>query len=136
MNLNVLAFIFLFNILCIVIGLLTGHFTLLDITTISITTADLSRAIGNSDFSPLWTFSAERNQRIKFTFRDLHFYYSADYLEIGDGTNSGDTTKLVRYQNNYSPSNVTSVSNSAWLRVSLPSIFRKMAWKCVYLCKL
>ena len=38
-------------------------------------------------------------------------------MEVGDGLISGDETRLVRFSGGDPPSNVTSVSNTAWIRV-------------------
>ena len=64
----------------------------------------------------LWTFTTNSDQRIQISFQYFHLN-EHEYVEIGDGLVKGKETRLAHFIRNYLPSNVTSVSNSAWIYV-------------------
>ena len=58
--------------------------------------------------------------RIKVTFRKFDFGGSEDYFEFGDGLFRTEDTRLVNFSGSTLPSNVTSVSNAAWILIKSP----------------
>ena len=89
-----------------------------------ITKADLNTS--GKDTASLfivWTFNTTTESRIQFTISEFSFYWSSNYhssLEIGDGLVPGDSSRLAVFRGLDLPSNVTSVSSSAWLSVQNP----------------
>ena len=67
----------------------------------------------------IWTFTANSDQRIQISFQYFHLY-EPEYLEIGDGLENGEETRLAHFIGDSLPSNVVSVSNSAWIYVEAP----------------
>ena len=55
--------------------------------------------------------------RIQVTFRKFDFGGSEDYFEFGDGFFRTEDTRLVNFSGSILPSNVTSVSNTAWILI-------------------
>ena len=82
----------------------------------NISTKELYNAYQSGDFSPYWTFSTAENLRIRFNFHSFGFstFYN-NFLEVGDGRNLENSSILAHFTGYDVPSNVTSVSNSAWL---------------------
>ena len=56
---------------------------------------------------------------IRFQFLEFDMPHISDCLEIGDGMMIGELSRLVRFSGQTLPTNVTSVSHSAWLKVTL-----------------
>ena len=76
-----------------------------------------------NNYLPIWTFNTSEGYRIRFNFTEFRFYWNThDYnlLDIGDGLNQDDDTRLATFGGRDLPSNVTSVSNAAWLKVNEP----------------
>ena len=97
-----------------------GHYDV-DQDEIIISQTHISRAFSVGDYVPVWTFSISNDRRIKFHFTQFSTYYGSssyhEYVEIGDGMETGLETRLAHFAGRTLPSNVTSVSNSAWLKV-------------------
>ena len=88
--------------------------------TMEISKDDVYEAQRSGDYIPEWTFNTSAGYRIRFEFQYFSFYWSSSNysaLEIGDGLTRGADTRLVHFRGLYLPSNVTSVSSSAWIRV-------------------
>ena len=84
---------------------------------------DLMTAYQTNNYLPIWTFNTSEGYRIRITFTELSFYwnnYDYNLLDIGDGLNQDDDTRLATFGGRAIPSNVTSVSNAAWLKVNEP----------------
>ena len=84
---------------------------------------DVYAAYRGGDYLPDWTFNTEEGFRIYFEFEQFSFYWSSNYysaLEIGDGATRGAETRLAHFRGLDKPSNVTSVSNAAWMKVYDP----------------
>ena len=66
--------------------------------------------------------------RIKITFQKFNFGESGDYLEFGNGLVRTEDTRLVHFSGSTLPSNVTSVSNAAWILIksSCARVFLKL----------
>ena len=110
--------------------LITGLHYIQNGSTMVITKSDLNTSFRHSSSLLVWTFKATNESRIKFTFSEFKFYWSSNYyssLEIGDGLFPGDSSRLAVFRGLDLPSNVTSVSSSAWLSVQDPGIGRG-AW--------
>ena len=98
----------------------TGLYNIQNGSTIEITKADINASFRHSSSLLVWTFKATTESRIIFTFSKFGFYWSSNYhssLEIGDGLVPGDSSRLAVFRGLDLPSNVTSVSSSAWLSV-------------------
>ena len=81
------------------------------------------KAYQANNYLPIWTFSASEGYRIRFNFEEFSFYWNNfDYnlLDIGDGLNQDAATRLATFGGRDIPSNVTSVSNAAWVKVNEP----------------
>ena len=65
---------------------------------------------------PVWTFNTSAGFRIMAIFRDFNFEESREFLVIGDGSVHDEASELVRFSGTDLPSNVTSVSNAAWMK--------------------
>ena len=83
----------------------------------TITTDTIYRAYQARDHSPSWTFKTAGKFKIGFKFHVFDIRSSADYLEIGDGLEIKQSTVLVHFSGRTLPSNVTSISNCAWMKV-------------------
>ena len=80
-----------------------------------------------NNYLPIWTCTTSEGYRIRFTFTEFSFYwnnYDYNLLDIGDGLNQDDDTRLATFGGRAIPSNVTSVSNVAWLKVTGPAWIR------------
>ena len=97
-------------------------------TSVTINKNDVYTAYrGGNTTSPEWIFETTSGFRIQFEFEQFTFYWSTSYysaLEIGDGVTRGAETRLVHFRGLDKPSDVTSVSNAAWMRVYAPYNFR------------
>ena len=62
----------------------------------------------------IWTFSTSEPSRIKIMFQEFDFEES-EFLVIGDGLVHGEDKRLANFSGNELPSDVTSVSSSAWI---------------------
>ena len=67
----------------------------------------------------LWTFTTNYKQRIQICFQEFDLT-DPEYLEIGDGLQQGEETRLAHFTGDSLPSNVTSVTNSAWIYIEAP----------------
>ena len=88
-----------------------------------ITKADLNTSGKDTASLLVWTFNTTTESRIQFTISEFRLYWSSNYhssLEIGDGLVPGDSSRLAVFRGLDLPSNVTSVSSSAWLSVQNP----------------
>ena len=102
---------------------LQGHYTLREDNTFVISREDLMLAYQSNNYWPIWTFNTSEGYRIRFNFTEFSFYWNTnDYnlLDIGDGLNQNAETRLATFGGRDLPSNVTSVSNAAWLKVNDP----------------
>lgn len=77
------------------------------------------RAYQAGDHSPTWTFNTTEGHRIRFRFLEFQMPRLSYFLEIGDGSMIGKSSTLVRFERDTLPSNVTSVSQSAWLKTTV-----------------
>ena len=77
-----------------------------------------------NEYLPVWTFNTSEHYRIRFSFQTFSFYwnnYDYNLLDIGDGLQEDDdSTRLATFGGRDLPSDVTSVSNAAWLKVNKP----------------
>ena len=69
---------------------------------------------------PIMTFTAPNGFRIRGLFEKFGFDKPGEYLEFGDGLTNTEEKRLARFYGTDVPSDVTSVSNSAWIKVSTP----------------
>ena len=108
-----------------------GHYTIMNGTSFNILKEDLISAYQANNYLPVWTFNTSRDNRIRLTFHEFGFYwnnYNYDLLDIGDGLIYSETsTRLATFGGRDLPSNVTSVSNAAWVKVNEPYIFHCLA---------
>ena len=65
------------------------------------------------------TVNASDGLKVRITFHEFNFT-DFEYLEIGDGVVVDDDTRLVNFSGATLPSNVTSVSNGAWIKIKSP----------------
>ena len=96
------------------------HHNLNETSLIKISSHDVISAIPcdeNCTTSKQWTFKAPENLRVRLAFENFSFPAPHGYLEIGDGVIMRETTRLVHFTGTDFPSNVTSVTNAAWLTV-------------------
>ena len=103
--------------------LYAGHFFLDKNIKITINKSDVYDAYRNGSHVPEWTFSAPENFRVSFVFAKFRFYGGSSYhsaMDIGDGLSREIETRLVHFSGLTLPSDVKSVSNSAWLKVYAP----------------
>ena len=86
---------------------------------VNITTNELNTSSRPTNYT--WTFTTSAHQRIRFSFSDFHVstYHQDHYLEIGDGLIGKDSTRLARFRGHDLPTDVVSVSNSAWLNMCI-----------------
>ena len=96
------------------ISLVTQH------TSANLTSADLLAAKEAGELRPVWTFSTASDLHVRFSFQRFNFHLE-EFLEIGDGRIPHDDTRLVLFRGKDLPSDVTSVSNAAWMRVKVLS---------------
>ena len=92
-------------------------------SSITVDKSDVYEAYRRDNFLPTWAFNTSSGYRIHFQFGKFSFYWSTSYysaLEIGDGLNVKASTRLVHFRGLDMPSNVTSVSNEAWMKVHDP----------------
>ena len=71
----------------------------------------------------LWSFNSTQDFRIHFRFVAYLCNPNECYLIIGDGVDSGNSTRLAEFSDATIPSNVTSISDSAWLKIYTLHIF-------------
>ena len=55
-------------------------------------------------------------ERLRISFNK--FSFDEGYLEIGDGSLYSESTRLTRFNGSTIPSDVISVNNAAWMRIS------------------
>ena len=67
---------------------------------------------------PIITFTAPNGFRIRGLFEKFEFGKPGEYLEFGDGLRNTEEKRLARFYGTEVPSDVTSVSNSAWLKIT------------------
>ena len=99
----------------------SGHYFLQDDTVITISREDLVSVYQANNYLPVWTFNTSLDRRIRFHFNEFGFYwndYDYNLLDIGDGSTTDSPTRLATFGGRALPSNVTSVSNSAWLKIN------------------
>ena len=100
----------------------SGNYFLRDDSTVVIHKHHIYRALerGTSfewSHTPVWTFNATNYFKIRFHFTDFDCLGSAScYVRIGNGLIS-EEDRLLNYNGRSVPSNVTSESNTAWLKV-------------------
>ena len=105
----------------------TGHIIVDESSSITLTSYDLAKSLSCAPEGfthPVLTFSTlGQDLKIGFFFQEFNLNHSHEYLEIGDGSfrhGRKDTSRLARFSGTALPSNVTSVSNVAWLSVDIP----------------
>ena len=79
-------------------------------------------AYQSNNYLPVWKFNTPEGYRIRFRFEEFGFYwnnYDYNLLDIGDGFDTGSSRTLATFGGRYYPSDVTSVSNVAWLKVTV-----------------
>ena len=64
----------------------------------------------------LWTFTTHNESRIVLEFLKFDLENSTEFLEIGDGPDHRRDTIMTIFSGHGLPSNVTSVSSSAWIK--------------------
>ena len=72
-----------------------------------------------------WRFETSTGYRIRFIFHDFSLYWSSGYysaLEIGDGISPGISSKLAHFRGLDEPSDVTSISDRAWMTIYDPGL--------------
>ena len=74
----------------------------------------------NGTIFPEFLFEAPIGLRVRFEFQQFSFDGPEEYLEIGEGLVSGEETRSAHFSGTDVPSDVTSVSNSAWIRIETP----------------
>ena len=74
--------------------------------------------LGN--YPQVWTFRTTEGLKIKFNFSrfDNGIYWTGSLIEIGDGLDVSESTKLVSFKGWDVPRDVISVTNSAWLKTN------------------
>ena len=90
---------------------------------VTVDKSDVYEAYRSDNFLPTWTFNTSIGYRIQFQFEKFSSYWSSNYfsaLEIGDGLDVKASTRLAHFRGLDMPSNVTSVSNEAWMKVHDP----------------
>ena len=105
----------------------TDHIILNEPSSITLTSYDLAKSLSCAPegfTQPVLTFSTLwQDLKIGFFFQEFYLNNSHEYLEIGDGSfrhGRKDTSRLARFSGTALPSNVTSVSNAAWISVDTP----------------
>ena len=64
----------------------------------------------------LWTFETYVEYNIRIEFEKFGLQDAGhEYVELGDGLEKTEATKLAHFTGSNPPQNVTSVSNSAWV---------------------
>ena len=66
---------------------------------------------------PTWTFNTTEHLRVQVSFQEFECRDSKCYIEIGDGSSIGTESRLARFGGRILPSNVTSISNAAWIKL-------------------
>ena len=66
------------------------------------------------------TSNTSHGFKVRVIFHEFTFKDPQEYLEIGDGTIIGNETRLVCLSGTYLPSDVTSVSNTLWIKLNVP----------------
>ena len=100
-----------------------GHYNIEAHGSIGILKSDVQSNFDNTS----WTFRTSAGSRIRFRFHDFGFYWSSEfisYLEIGDGLSPGLSSRLAHFRGLTVPSDVLSVSHSAWMKVYHPVLDR------------
>ena len=92
-------------------------------SSISIAKSDITKALNENISHLLWTFHSKNGSNVRFNFHEFGFYWSNSLiiaLEIGDGLIYGSSSRLVHFRGLQVPNVVTSVSNTAWMKVHYP----------------
>ena len=93
-----------------------GTFFVETTTRIYITSANFTASLHREYCTfVLWTFTAPYDSRIVMTFSEFDLEESTEVIEIGDGTDYRNDTRMAIFSGNDLPSNVTSVSCGAWI---------------------
>ena len=111
-------------ILC-VFKYIAGNYTIVDGDSYTITRENLVTAYQANNYLPVWRFNTIEDHRIRFSFQDFSFYwndYDYNLLDIGDGWSTDAKTRLATFGGRTLPTDVTSVSNAAWLKVNEPYV--------------
>ena len=98
-----------------------GHYFVREGVIIKLSREDLMIAYQANNYLPVWTFNTSEGYRIRFSFEEFGFYwnnYAYNLLNIGDGFDTESSRTLATFGGRYLPSDVTSVSNGAWLKVN------------------
>ena len=64
----------------------------------------------------LWTFTTNRDSRIRMAFSKFDLEESVEFLEIGDGPDHRRDRRIATFSGHDLPSNVSSVSSGAWFK--------------------
>ena len=105
-----------------------GRYYFADEATVILTTEHFHRAWENNNNPAVWTFNPTNNYKIRFHFTDFYCYNNNNYcyVRIGNGLVS-DQSRLLSHTGSDLPRDVTSTSNTAWLKVYLePYLLRIM----------
>ena len=97
----------------------SGHYFLQDGSPVLLTSPQIFHRTANAG-RPTWTFMSQPNFRIHFRFQDYNgSLFSCRFccVSIGDGLELIKSTTLAYFCRMATPSNVTSITNAAWLRV-------------------
>ena len=95
----------------------SGHYHVGE-RSIIVSTRDVNTTNQPGIYVPVWTFEANIDQKVKFHFSRYTFALSR--IEIGDGVVRGIETRLASFKEFSTPSDVTSISNLAWLSINTP----------------
>ena len=105
---------------------------------IVISSYEISEALREGTNGPVtstWNFNATEGFRIGIIFEILCFTDANDTVQIGDGLVFGEETRLAHFGGTTLPSEVTTISNSAWISIRyfpkemIPRILMKITAK-------
>ena len=100
--------------------LLSGHTYLNETSSFTIASDEIISPIScreNCTSSKHWSFNTSETLRVRVTFENFIFTDPQDYIEIGDGLIIEDGTRLTHFSGTDFPSNVTTVTNAAWITI-------------------
>ena len=103
------------SLIFMLLRLFLGHY---DVSERSISISTKDSRMEPQPYTMVWTFDADSDQRIQFNFSHEHSSYNI--IEIGDGPIKSSSTRLAKFKPNVAtPSDVVSVSCSAWLSIHI-----------------
>ena len=108
------------SLLNIILGLDIGRFFIEGSRSITIPPRDFIKMFSSDEECLRWqdlTINTTE-KRIRITFHTFVLEEADGQLEVGDGSVYSEDTRLARFDGQTQPSDVISVSNSAWIRIS------------------